>query len=116
VQVRSGPVLVPPSASQGVRQLSCSATDTGSVTLAMTHPPSDAISLWIHCLAKSSVSCRGGFRVVTAEPDLILPLALDGGRVILAGFGFNGIGRLKRRRVIPTGTTCFRKAKCTPAT
>uniref|UniRef100_Q021V1 Permease n=1 Tax=Solibacter usitatus (strain Ellin6076) TaxID=234267 RepID=Q021V1_SOLUE len=36
-----------------------------------------------------------GFRVVKAEPDLILPLALDRSRVILAGFGFNGIGRLK---------------------
>jgi putative ABC transport system permease protein len=38
---------------------------------------------------------RQGFRVVKAEPDLILPLAFDRGRVILAGFGFNGIGRLK---------------------
>ena len=36
-----------------------------------------------------------GFRVVTAEPDLILPLAFDRSRVILAGFGFLGIGRLK---------------------
>ena len=36
-----------------------------------------------------------GFRVVKAEPDLILPLAFDRGRVILAAFGFNGIGRLK---------------------
>ena len=36
-----------------------------------------------------------GFRVVKAEPDLILPLAFDRGRVILAGFAFNGIGRLK---------------------
>ena len=36
-----------------------------------------------------------GFRVVKAEPDLVLPLAFDRGRVILAGFGFNGIGRLK---------------------
>lgn len=36
-----------------------------------------------------------GFRVVKAEPDLILPLAFDRNRVILAGFGFNGIGRLK---------------------
>jgi hypothetical protein len=36
-----------------------------------------------------------GFRVLKAEPDLILPLAFDRGRVILAGFGFNGIGRLK---------------------
>jgi predicted permease len=36
-----------------------------------------------------------GFRVLKSEPDLILPLAFDRGRVILAGFGFNGIGRLK---------------------
>jgi predicted permease len=36
-----------------------------------------------------------GFRVVKTEADLILPLAFDRGRVILAGFGFNGIGRLK---------------------
>jgi hypothetical protein len=36
-----------------------------------------------------------GFRVVKAEPDLILPLAFDRGRVILAGFGFKGIRRLK---------------------
>ncbi len=36
-----------------------------------------------------------GFRVVKAEPDLILPLAFDRSRVILAGFGFNGIARLK---------------------
>ena len=36
-----------------------------------------------------------GFRVVKTEPDLILPLAFDRGRVILGGFGFNGIGRLK---------------------
>jgi len=36
-----------------------------------------------------------GFRVVKAEPDLILPVAFDRARVILAGFAFNGIGRLK---------------------
>ncbi len=36
-----------------------------------------------------------GFRIVKTEPDLILPLAFDRGRVVLAGFGFNGIGRLK---------------------
>src|SRR5579883_659654 len=36
-----------------------------------------------------------GFRIVKIEPDLILPLAFDRGRVILAGFGFHGIGRLK---------------------
>jgi predicted permease len=36
-----------------------------------------------------------GFRIVKVEPDLILPLAFDRGRVILAGFAFNGIARLK---------------------
>jgi predicted permease len=36
-----------------------------------------------------------GFRVVKTEPDLILPLAFDRSRVILGGFAFNGIGRLK---------------------
>ncbi|HZQ53422.1 MAG TPA: ABC transporter permease [Bryobacteraceae bacterium] len=36
-----------------------------------------------------------GFRIVKTEPDLILPLAFDRGRAILAGFAFNGIGRLK---------------------
>jgi predicted permease len=36
-----------------------------------------------------------GFRIVKAEPDLILPLAFDRARLILGGFGFNGIGRLK---------------------
>lgn len=36
-----------------------------------------------------------GFRIVKTDPDLLLPLAFDRGRVILAGFGFNGIGRLK---------------------
>jgi predicted permease len=42
-----------------------------------------------------------GFRVVKMEPDLILPLAFDRSRVILAGFGFNGIGRLKPGVTIP---------------
>ncbi len=36
-----------------------------------------------------------GFRIVKAEPDLILPVAFDRGHVILAGFAFNGIGRIK---------------------
>src|SRR5262249_16184898 len=35
------------------------------------------------------------FRVVKAEPDLILPMAFERDRVILGGFGFLGIGRLK---------------------
>ena len=36
-----------------------------------------------------------GFRIVNADFDLIMPLAFDRGRVILAGFGFQGIARLK---------------------
>jgi predicted permease len=36
-----------------------------------------------------------GFRIVKAAPDLILPLAFDRARLILGGFGFNGLGRLK---------------------
>jgi predicted permease len=36
-----------------------------------------------------------GFRIVKMEPDLILPLAFDRGRLVLAGFGYNGIGRVK---------------------
>ena len=42
-----------------------------------------------------------GFRIVKTEPDLILPLAFDRGRVILAGFAFNGIGRLKPGVTVP---------------
>ncbi len=36
-----------------------------------------------------------GFRIVKVEPDLIMPVAFDRGRTILAGFGFSGLGRLK---------------------
>ena len=36
-----------------------------------------------------------GFRMVKLEPDLILPLAFDRSHAILAGFAFNGLGRLK---------------------
>jgi predicted permease len=36
-----------------------------------------------------------GFRLVNTDPDLIMPLAFDRGRLILAGFGFQGIARLK---------------------
>lgn len=36
-----------------------------------------------------------GFRIQDAEFDLIEPMALDRGRLILAGFGLNGIARLK---------------------
>jgi putative ABC transport system permease protein len=36
-----------------------------------------------------------GFQIVTADPELILPLAFDRSRVILPGFGYQGIARLK---------------------
>ena len=36
-----------------------------------------------------------GFRFVDADFDLTTPLAFDRGKVILAGFGFHGIARLK---------------------
>src|SRR5438876_792819 len=36
-----------------------------------------------------------GFRFLETDFDLIVPLAFDRGKVILAGFGFHGIARLK---------------------
>jgi predicted permease len=36
-----------------------------------------------------------GFRLLDADFDLIVPLAFDRGKQILAGFGYNGIARLK---------------------
>jgi predicted permease len=36
------------------------------------------------------------FRVVTAEPDIIGPLAFDRGTLTLPGFGFHAVGRLER--------------------
>src|SRR5581483_3475702 len=36
-----------------------------------------------------------GFRILRADPDLILPMAFDRGHLILAGFAFNGLGRLR---------------------
>jgi predicted permease len=36
-----------------------------------------------------------GFRFIDTDFDLIVPLALDRGKLILAGFGFNAIARLK---------------------
>ncbi len=36
-----------------------------------------------------------GFQIVDANPDLILPFAFDRGKLILAGFGSNGIARLR---------------------
>ena len=36
-----------------------------------------------------------GFRVVTVEPDLIVPGPISGARLILPGFGFEAVARLK---------------------
>ena len=36
-----------------------------------------------------------GFQIVDADFDVLVPLALDRGKAILAGFGFHGIARLK---------------------
>jgi hypothetical protein len=36
-----------------------------------------------------------GFRLVNADFDIIVPLAFDRGKQILAGFGYQGIARLK---------------------
>ncbi len=36
-----------------------------------------------------------GFRFVDADFDVLVPLALERGKLILAGFGFQGIARLK---------------------
>ena len=36
-----------------------------------------------------------GFRIVTADPDLIVPGPLERSRLILAGFGYEAVARLK---------------------
>ena len=41
-----------------------------------------------------------GFRIGDKDFDLIVPLAFDRGKLILAGFGFNGIARLRSRVTI----------------
>src|SRR5712664_1529524 len=38
---------------------------------------------------------RKGFRLVDTDFDVMVPLAFDRGKLILAGFGFDGIARLK---------------------
>ncbi len=40
------------------------------------------------------------FRIVTAEPDLIVPFAFDRSTLMLPGFGFEAVGRLKPRVTI----------------
>jgi predicted permease len=42
-----------------------------------------------------------GFRFVDADFDLVTPLAFDRGKLILAGFGFHGVARLKPGATIP---------------
>jgi predicted permease len=42
-----------------------------------------------------------GFRFVDTDFDIILPLAFDRGKLILAGFGYHGIARLKPGVAIP---------------
>ncbi|HEX4595234.1 MAG TPA: ABC transporter permease [Bryobacteraceae bacterium] len=44
-----------------------------------------------------------GFRLVSADFDVILPLAFERGKLILAGFGFQGIARLKPGVTIAQG-------------
>lgn len=44
-----------------------------------------------------------GFRFVDSDFDLTAPLAFDRGKLILAGFGFHGIARLKPGRTIAEG-------------
>jgi len=41
-----------------------------------------------------------GFRFVDEDFDLTTPLAFDRGKLILAGFGFHGVGRLRPRATI----------------
>lgn len=53
-------------------------------------------------LIVDAISCRivgvmpRGFRLVDTETDIIAPLQFDRAQVILAGFGFRGIARLKQ--------------------
>jgi len=42
-----------------------------------------------------------GFRIENTDFDLLAPLAFDRGKVILAGFGYNGIARLKPGVTLP---------------
>jgi putative ABC transport system permease protein len=44
-----------------------------------------------------------GFRFVDTDFDVIVPLAFDRGKLILAGFGYNGIARLKPGATIAEG-------------
>lgn len=46
-----------------------------------------------------------GFQIVNAGFDVLAPLAFDRGKVILAGFGYHGIARLKREATITEANT-----------
>jgi len=46
-----------------------------------------------------------GFRFLDTDFDLIVPLAFERGKVILAGFGYHGIARLKPGRTIAEANT-----------
>ena len=69
--------------------------DTGSAASGRPVGDRPQASSSIRARAKSSASCPQGFRFVNTEPDLIVPAQFDRGRLILAGFGFQGIARLK---------------------
>jgi predicted permease len=51
-----------------------------------------------------------GFRFVAADFELAVPLAFDRGKLILAGFGFHGIARLKPGATIAEGNTDLTRA------
>jgi predicted permease len=50
-----------------------------------------------------------GFRFVDADFDLAVPLAFDRGKLILAGFGFHGIARLKPGATIAEANADIRR-------
>ena len=51
-----------------------------------------------------------GFRFVDADFELAVPLAFDRGKLILAGFGFHGIARLKPGATIAEGNADLTRA------
>ena len=53
-------------------------------------------NIWVDSRPREVVGVMPqGFRLVNAEFDLMVPLAFDRGKLILAGFGFEGIARLR---------------------
>jgi hypothetical protein len=63
-------------------------------SLEPTRRPSDATLRWIALPRIVGVTPKG-FRFVNADFDLIEPFAFDRSKLSLAGFGFQGIARLK---------------------